>query len=97
MSCWIEGPDNRRFFEIVDRLNADTCARRRYQLRCLEVPAMHLLAVWAYRNLSDQWFVPVSPLPISLPSGRTFDGGQFQDALNANVEEHPPAGSADLA
>lgn len=103
MTSWIEGPDSRRFVELVDRLETEKCATRTYQLRCLEVPALHLMAVWAFRNATDQWFVPVSPLPVSMPSGRTFALSEFQEALKLNAVERlagkptrlpePPAGA----
>jgi hypothetical protein len=85
MSRWSEGPDNRRFFELVSQLTAGVCARKRYQLRCLEIPGLHLMAVWAYRSETDQWFVPVSLLPTSLTSGETFDGPTFTAALIASA------------
>jgi hypothetical protein len=97
MTCWLEGPDNRRFFELVDGLNAERCADRRYELRCLEVPGLHLLAVWAYRSPSEQWFVPVSLLPITLPVGQGFDGASFQAALTPRASEHLAAGPMTLA
>jgi hypothetical protein len=97
MSRWSEGPDNRRFFELVTQLNGGPCARKRYQLRCLEIPALHLMAVWAYRSETDQWFVPVSLLPTSLTSGHTIDGPTFNAALTTKATDRLASRPSSLA
>ena len=97
MSGWIEGPDNRRFLEIVARLTAERCAGRHYELRCLEVPALHLTAVWAFASGSVQWFVPVSPLPVAMPAGHTYDAGEFQAALERHAAQRLASKPSTLA
>lgn len=85
MTRWIQGPDNRRFLDTVERLVLRPEVRNaKFELRCLEIPGLHLLAVWLYWSGHEQLLVPVSYLPVAIETGKLLPLSEF-DPL---VREH---------
>lgn len=86
MVRWIEGPDNRRFLDAVERpATRAALGNGKFELRCLEVPVLHLLAVWLYRPRGDQIFVPVSHLPVSIVSLKPLRLEEFDRSIQEHV------------
>jgi hypothetical protein len=89
MGCWSEAPENRRFLNIVAALQRDATIRgERYQLRCLQVPVLHLTAVWLHHRISP-YVVPVSWLPMSVKTGHVLTLDEFQTVLVEKIGTTP--------
>jgi hypothetical protein len=82
MSRWTEGPDNRAFLEALETLENDPrCKSARYELRCVEVPGLHLVCAWAHRMRGDQFVVPISALPRAIPTGEILTVSEVRPLL----------------
>ena len=82
MTVWREGMENTRFLDAMRELqNRPQCRAHLYELRCLEIPGLHLTCAWAYRSREDQLFVLVSPLPIPIQTGKVLDLADIQSSL----------------